>query len=132
MSPRSLGSSRSLGSLGSPRSPEVLRRRVTRAFLVIGGLAVACGPACGPKIGPTGVTSNDAIVYVKSNVRDAQVYVDGRFIAPLDALGGGLALEPGTHRFELRHEDYFSSYLELQLARAERKKVAMDMAQILP
>jgi len=78
------------------------------------------------------VTSNDAIVYVKSNVRDAQVFVDGRFVAPLNALGGGVAVDPGTHRFELRHEDYFSSYLELQVARAERKKVAMDMAAILP
>lgn len=100
---------------------------MTRA-LVASWLLVACGP----KIGPTGVTSDDAIVYVKSNVRDAQVYVDGRFVAPLDALGGGLALEPGAHRFELQHEDYFSSYLELQLARAEHKQVAMEMAAILP
>ena len=99
-----------------------------RALIIAGWLAVACGP----KIGQNGVTSDDAIVYLKSNVRDAQVYVDGRFIAPLSALGGGVALEPGAHRLELRHEDYFSSYLELQLARAERKKVAMEMAAILP
>ena len=32
------------------------------------------------------VTADDAIIKVKSNVRDAQVYVDGRFIAPLQAL----------------------------------------------
>jgi hypothetical protein len=82
--------------------------------------------------GPNGVTSDDAIVYVQSNVRDAQVYIDGRFIAPLDALRGGIAVDPGTHRLELRREDYFSSYLELQLARAERKKVALDLAAILP
>jgi hypothetical protein len=98
------------------------------------GLGVACwlAVACGPRIGPHGVTSDDAIVYVKSNVRDAQVFVDGRFIAPLDALGGGVAVEPGAHRLELRHEDYFSSYLELQLARAEHRKIAMQMAAILP
>jgi hypothetical protein len=94
-------------------------------------LVLACA-ACGPKIGPNGVSADDAIVYVKSNVRDAQVYVDGRFIAPLDALGGGVAVEPGAHRVELRHDDFFSSYLELQLARAERKKVAMQMAPVLP
>ncbi len=88
--------------------------------------------ACGPKIGPNGVTADDAIVYVKSNVRDAQVYLDGRFIAPLDALGGGVAVEAGAHRLELRHDDFFSSYLELQLARAERKKVALPMAPVLP
>ena len=99
-----------------------------RALVIASWLAVACGP----KIGPTGVTSNDAIVYVKSNVRDAQVYIDGRFVAPLNALGGGVAVAAGTHRFELRHEDYFSSYLELRLARAERKKIVMEMAAILP
>jgi len=88
--------------------------------------------ACGPKVGPNGVTADDAIVYVKSNVRDAQVYLDGRFIAPLDALGGGVAVEAGTHRLELRHDDFFSSYLELKLARAERKKVALPMAPVLP
>ena len=71
-------------------------------------------------------------MYLRSNVRDAQVYVDGRFVAPLNALGGGLAIEPGMHRLELRHEDYFSSYLELELARSERRKVALEMAAILP
>src|SRR5262249_39494544 len=88
--------------------------------------------ACGPRIGPGGVTSEDAIVYIKSNVRDAQVYIDGKFVGPLDALGGGIAVEGGAHRLELRHEDYFSSYLELQLARAERKRIALDMAAMLP
>jgi len=101
---------------------------VTRALVVASWLALGCGP----RVGPNGVTSNDAVLYVKSNVRDAQVYVDGRFIAPLDALRGGMAVEPGMHRVELRHEDYFSSYLEVQLARAERKTVAMEMAAILP
>jgi hypothetical protein len=88
--------------------------------------------ACGPKLGPNGVSSDDAIVHIKSNVRDAQMFVDGRFIAPLTALGGGVAVEPGVHRFELRHDDYFSSYLELSLGRAERRKVAMDLAPVLP
>jgi hypothetical protein len=106
---------------------------VTRARAVACGLAAwSLAAGCGPKIAPNGVTSGDAIVYLQSNVRDAQVFVDGRFIAPLDALAGGVALDPGAHRLELRHEDYFSSYLELQLARAERKKIAMDMAAILP
>jgi len=101
---------------------------MTRVLVVASWLAVACGP----QPAPNGVTAVDAVVYVKSNVRDAQVYVDGRFIAPLEALRGGVAVEPGAHRIELRHEDYYSSYLELTLARAERKNVAMEMAVILP
>lgn len=106
---------------------------MTRALAVACGLAAFCLAAgCGPRIGPNGVASDNAIVYVQSNVRDAQVFVDGRFIAPLDALRGGVAVDPGVHRLELRHEDYFSSYLELPLARAERKRVVMDLAAILP
>jgi hypothetical protein len=100
---------------------------MTRVLLV---LALAgCG---GHKTPASGVTRDDAIVQFKSNVRDAQVYVDGRFVAPLDAIGGGVAVVPGTHRFELRHEDYFSGYLELTLARAERRKIALELAPILP
>ncbi|MDQ3370327.1 MAG: PEGA domain-containing protein [Myxococcota bacterium] len=93
------------------------------------GLAAGCG---GSQVSAGGVTRDDAILSIRSNVRDAQVYVDGRFVTPLDAAGGGIAVEPGLHRFELRHEDYFSSYLELTLGRAERKKVSMELAPILP
>ena len=100
---------------------------MTRALIVVSWLT-----ACGPRAATTRVAPDDAIVTLKSNVRDAQLYVDGRFIAPLDALAGGVAVEPGTHRFELRRDEYFSSYLELRLVRAERKKLIMDMAPTLP
>lgn len=96
-------------------------------------LALALGlAACGPKVGPNGVSADDAIVKLASNVRDAQLYVDGRFVAPLTALRGGVAVAPGPHRFELRHDDYFSRYLELDLKRAERTSVSLDMAPVLP
>ena len=95
-------------------------------------LALLLLVACGPKTVEMGVTREDAILRITSNVRDAQVYVDGRFVTPLDAAGGGIAVAPGIHRFELRHEDYFSSYLELTLAKAERRKVSMELAPILP
>jgi hypothetical protein len=100
---------------------------MTRALLVVSWLA-----GCGPGVAASRATSDDAIVYLQSNVRDAQVYVDGRFIAPLAALRGGMVVEPGTHRLELRHEDYFSSYLEVRVAHAEHKKLVMNMAATLP
>ncbi len=93
------------------------------------GLAVA---ACGPKRAPNGVTSDDAIVYLKSNVADAQVYIDGHFIGPLAGLRGGIAIDPGSHRLELRRDDYFSSYLELDLHRAEHKRLSIELAPTLP
>jgi hypothetical protein len=112
------------------RRSHALGGAVKAVSLALGLASAALG--CGPKIGPNGVTTDDAIIKVNSNVRDAQVYVDGRFIAPLPALRGGIAVVPGTHRLELRHDDYFSSYLELTVARAERKSVAIEMAPILP
>jgi len=95
-------------------------------------LVVSWLTACAPGVAANRATTGNAILYITSNVRDAQVYVDGRFIAPLDALAGGVAVAPGTHRLELRHDEYFSSYLEVQLARSARKKLALDMAAMLP
>jgi len=101
------------------------RRRLLPAVAVV--LA-----ACGPKPAPHGVTASDAVVYLKSNVTDAQVYVDGRFVGPIGVLRGGIAVDPGKHRLELRREDYFSRYVELDLHRAERKQLQLELAPVLP
>ncbi len=87
---------------------------------------------CGATPGPQAPRPRDhAVVIVKSNVRDAQLYVDGRFVGPLDAIHG-VAIAPGTHRLEIRRDDYFSRYLEVTLARSERRKIAVDLAPVLP
>ena len=102
-----------------------------KAIIVV--MVIAVLGACGkPPVSRNGVKRSDAILILKSNVRDAQLYVDGRFVAPLNAMGGGVAVTPGMHRFELRHEDFFSSYLEIKLARAERKNISLDLAPVLP
>jgi hypothetical protein len=101
---------------------------VTRWLVtVVLGLA-ACGTSP-PVNGPRG---GQAVIFVTSNVSDAQVYVDGRFIGVLGMLHGGLALDPGHHRFELRHDDYFSRYAELAITRAERTKLDLEMKPVLP
>jgi hypothetical protein len=100
---------------------------VTRAVLLVSWLT-----ACAPATAANRATSSAAIIYITSNVGDAQLYVDGRFIAPLDALGSGIAVAPGAHRIELRHDDYFSSYREVQVARAARQKLAIEMAAMFP
>jgi len=99
-----------------------------RALLVVLGVAIGCGG----RNGPTEAARENAVVVLKANVRDAQLYVDGRFIGPLDAIGGGVAVSPGAHRFELRHEEYFSTYLELNLGKSERKKLTVELAPVLP
>jgi hypothetical protein len=88
--------------------------------------------ACGPKPTPNGVTRDDAVVQIKCNVTDAQVYMDGRLVGPINVVRAGIAVGPGQHRLELRHDDYFSRYVELDLHRAERKKLQLEMAPILP
>lgn len=100
---------------------------MTRALVVVSWLT-----ACAHGVAANRDTSSMSIIYITSNVGDAQVYVDGRYIAPLDALRGGVAIAPGEHRVELRHDDYFSSYLEVQVARAARQKLAIEMAAMLP
>jgi hypothetical protein len=105
---------------------------MARLRVILFVLAVAISHGCGGRNGPTQVTREDAVVVLKANVRDAQLYVDGRFVGPLDAIGGGVAVAPGTHRFELRHEEYFSTYLELTLGKSERKKLNVDLAPVLP
>jgi hypothetical protein len=95
-------------------------------------LVVVALAACGPKKPPSGVDRDDAIVLIKSNVGDANVFVDGRYYGPVRMLRGGLAFEAGKHRLELRHEDYFSRYVELDLRRAEKRKLDLDLAPVLP
>ena len=56
----------------------------------------------------------------------------GRFVGPVNILRGGIAVDPGKHRVELRHDDYFSRYVELDLARAEKKQLELSLAPVLP
>jgi hypothetical protein len=98
------------------------------ALLGLGLGLVACGAR--PRAGA--VLATDAIVRIHSNLADAAVWVDGHFVGTLDGLRGGVAVEPGAHRFELRHDEYFSRYLELTLAKAERRALEVSLAPVLP
>ena len=95
-------------------------------------LVLLTATACGPKAAPNGPSGGDAIVVLRSNVSDATVWVDGRLVGPVNAVRAGIAVDPGKHRFELRHDDYFSRYVELDLSRAEHKKLQLEMAPVLP
>ena len=101
--------------------------KLLAAALVGAGLLAACGS----RQNPGRVDPDDAIVTIKSNVSDANVFVDGRYYGPVKMLGGGLAFEAGKHRLELRHEDYFSRYVELDLAQREKRALQLDLAPVL-
>ena len=94
--------------------------------------ALAAGCLHGDPPASDTVLPTDAILYIRTNLADADLVLDGHFVGRVGMLRGGVAVEPGAHRLELRREDYFSTYLEVTLARSERRKVAMELLPILP
>jgi hypothetical protein len=98
------------------------------------GVAIAIAIAgCGHRPAtPGAAAAGDAILLIEAPVADAAVWVDGRFVAVVGALRGGVALAAGRHRIELRHDDYVSRYLEVTLAAREHRHVAVDLAPSLP
>jgi PEGA domain len=95
-------------------------------------LLVVALVACAQPKSVNGVREGQAVVVVTSNVSDAQIWVDGRYIGPLALVHAGLALDPGHHRIELRRDDYFSRYADLAVTRAERKTLELEMKPQLP
>ena len=96
--------------------------------------SAAAGPACGGSGHATTprVSASDAIVRFHVAVADAGLWVDDRFIGAVGSLRGGVAVAPGPHRFELRHEAYFVEYRELTLAAGQRLTVEVELAPLLP
>jgi hypothetical protein len=99
--------------------------RVALLTLVLG--ALACGPRSsdGPKI-------PRAVLRIVSNVPDAKIWIDERYIGPVAALPGGMRIAAGEHRLELRHDRYHTRYIELKLAPNEVRTVEVTLAEALP
>ena len=93
-------------------------------------LLVAC-PGSGGK-SPTGAGKNDAIVIIRCEVADAELWVDDRFVAEVGRLRGGISLSPGAHRLELRHDRYHTHYEELEVTARERRTLSIELAESLP
>jgi hypothetical protein len=104
---------------------------VAAAVAAIALFAAACGARGGGR-GGDGPGRDDGVVYVTSDVADAQVIVDGHYVAPVGALRAGVALPPGPHRIEVRRDDYFARYFELTIAPAERRPLRAELVPILP
>lgn len=103
------------------------------AVAAVAAVAVVVAAACGgTKRDPARPDADDAVVRVRTTVPDASLWVDGRFIGPIGGLRGGFALEPGKHRVELRHDEYWSHYEELDLAPRQQVQLDIEMAPVLP
>ncbi len=99
------------------------------AFVLVLGALVACGGSQTPKQPALG---GDAVIKLDCAVEQAEVYVNDRQLGLCGDLRGGIALSPGVHRIEIRHDDYHTAYYELTLAEAERKTLRVDLALALP
>lgn len=97
--------------------------------LILAAVA-ACGG--GQRPGATDRTSDDAVVQLACEVRDAEVYVNDRLVGRIERLSAGIALSPGSHRLEIRHDDYHTAYYELSLAKREQRKLSIELAPLLP
>jgi hypothetical protein len=97
-------------------------------------LFAAAFAACGQAHvnGPGAVSPEDAIIKITSTVPEASLWVDGRYIGTVGAMHGGIAIAAGSHRLELRHDDYFSRYTELTVRAREHRALSLDLAPRLP
>ena len=93
-------------------------------------LAVAIGCACGGARGGDGA-GNRAVLLIDSPVSDAVLWVDGRYVAQLRDLRGGVRLPPGVHQIEIRHDSYHAYYNELTLRATQRLRLTVDLAEKL-
>ena len=97
--------------------------------LVIGPGLSGCG---GTPATPTRIDKNDAIVTIQCEVGDAELWVDDRFVSEIGRLRGGIALSPGAHRIELRHDDFHTHYAEITVTARERRTLEIALAERLP
>jgi hypothetical protein len=98
-----------------------------KQVVVIALLAMGCGARSGPSGG-----EDDAILVIRCDVADATLWLDGRYIREVGEIKGGVYVTPGRHRVEIRHDDHFSHYQELDLASRERRVLDVDLAPVLP
>ena len=100
------------------------------AALALALIATACTGAAQNARGK--VDKNDAVIKITCNVADAELWINDRFVAHVGSLSRGIALGPGEHRLELRHDRYHTHYEILAVSARERRQVAIELAEILP
>ena len=105
--------------------------RAAAALALALGIALAAGAACSGGARST-AHSNRAVLVIRSPVADAVLWVDGRYLAQLRDLRGGVRLAPGTHQVEVRHDGYHAYYGEVTLAAGQRLELDVELAERFP
>ena len=115
-----------LGPRASATRPHRLHVLVHVHVLVL--VLAACGGAQPTQRSASG----DPVIVLHTNVADAQVWIDGHLLGLLPYVKKGIALDPGHHRIELRRDDYFSRYADLDLQRGQHTVLELPMSPQLP
>jgi len=101
-----------------------VRSPACAAFLL--AFALACG---GSRAGDG--AANRAVLVIDSPVADAVLWIDGRYVAQLRDIRGGVRLPPGNHQIEIRHDNYHAYYGELTLRPTQRLRLTIQLAEKL-
>jgi hypothetical protein len=99
-----------------------------RLFLAAALLAAL---GCGGAQTPTD-PDDRAVLRVTCPVADAVLWVDGRYVAQLRDIRGGVALPPGRHQIELRHDRHHAHYEQIELAVGQRFQLEIELAEAFP
>lgn len=110
------------------RPPAIFRRSRLCLAAVASVLALALGACAGADVVGPREASERAQLVIDCEVEDASVWVDGRYLGPIGALGGGVMLSPGTRRVEIRHDDYHTHYARITLEPQEQRHVEVHLA----
>ncbi len=90
-------------------------------------LCWACGGApAAPATGP------DGLVQIECAVSDAELWLDGSYLAEVREAVGGLSLPPGRHRLIVRHDQHHEAYVAFDVAPGEKKRLSIELARRFP
>jgi hypothetical protein len=99
--------------------------------ILLAMIVVAAMPGCGGG-GAGSRPGGRAVLVLSCPVAEAVLWVDGHYVAQLRDLRGGVALPPGHHQIELRHDTYHAYYGDIHLGTGQRLRLEVELAEILP
>ena len=102
--------------------------------LIACALAMAAAACSGPATNRPTVDPDDAVITFEhaADAADASLWINGHYVGELGALSKGVALSPGQHRLEIRHDQFHTQYVELSLGKRDRRTVTVELAEVLP
>ena len=100
-----------------------------RALLIAICFGLSFGLSCGgASIGKGAKAKATAILIIRCELKDAEVWVNSRYSRSAGEFARGLRLRPGEYRVEVRKSGYHSMYYVLSLAAEERKTLYVELA----